>query len=255
MGSGSRVRSAGRTASKALRARGPLAGNLQLASCVLGYAVRMPPINFWINIANVLYLGSYSVRDILWLRILTVAAALLLIPYYALQTRPLVTAIEWNVVFIAINLFWIVKLMIERRPVHFTPDEAQLKLLSFTSLTDQEARSLFDAGKWEDLSPGESIVKHDLEGARLSVILRGVAAVIHSGKMIATFGEGQFLGAIDEHATELDVDVVVQREACIMCWSRSHLQHFLANRPAVALALRRSVGLEVWRLLDSMLSK
>ena len=36
----------------------------------------------WIHVANVLYLASYSVRDILWLRILTVVAALCLLPYY-----------------------------------------------------------------------------------------------------------------------------------------------------------------------------
>jgi hypothetical protein len=215
----------------------------------------MPHIAFWINAANILYLVSYSVRDILWLRILTVAAASLLIPYYALQPTPLMAAFDWNVVFIAINLYWIVRLMMERRPVHFTPDEARLKLLSFTSLTDQEARKLFDTGKWEDLSPGDSIVKHDVDGGRLSVILRGVAAVMHSGTMIDTFGEGQYLGAIDENANQLDVDVVVQQEVCVMSWSRSYLHTFLANRPAAALALQRSAGLEVWRLLDATLSK
>jgi hypothetical protein len=215
----------------------------------------MVQLTFWINAANVLYLVSYSVRDILWLRMLTVAAAALLIPYYALQPTPLIVAIDWNVVFIAINLYWIVRLMMERRPVHFTPEEARLKLLSFASLTDREARKLFDAGKWEDLNPGDSIVKHDVDGARLSVILRGVAAVIRSGTIIATFGEGQFLGVIDENYQELDVDVIVQQEVCIMCWSRTHLEAFLAKHPAAALALQRSVGLEVWRLLDTTLSK
>jgi hypothetical protein len=39
----------------------------------------------WITVANVLYLASYSVHDILWLRILSVIAATLLIPYYMIQ--------------------------------------------------------------------------------------------------------------------------------------------------------------------------
>ena len=69
----------------------------------------------WIDVANVLYLASYSVRDILWLRLLTVVASLLLIPYYAMQPVPLAPAIAWNVVFIAINTYWIIKLLIERR--------------------------------------------------------------------------------------------------------------------------------------------
>ena len=34
-----------------------------------------------VNVANVVYLFSYSVRDILWLRVLSVVGALLLLPY------------------------------------------------------------------------------------------------------------------------------------------------------------------------------
>ena len=36
-----------------------------------------------IHVANVLFLLSYSVRDILWLRLLTVVAIISLLPYYA----------------------------------------------------------------------------------------------------------------------------------------------------------------------------
>ena len=47
----------------------------------------------WIGVANTIYLASYVVRDILWLRMLTVLAAALLIPYYAMQMIPLRAAI------------------------------------------------------------------------------------------------------------------------------------------------------------------
>ncbi|HEY3674522.1 MAG TPA: hypothetical protein VGK84_00865, partial [Candidatus Tumulicola sp.] len=110
----------------------------------------------WLTVSNVLYLASYSVRDILWLRILSVVAGLLLIPFYAMQVVPLSAAIVWSVIFIAINLYWIVRLMIERRPVHFTPDEARLRKLSFPSLTPQEARDLYATGVWDDVVAGAS---------------------------------------------------------------------------------------------------
>ena len=42
----------------------------------------------WITVANVVYLASYTVRDILRLRLLTVLAASLLIPYHAMQSVP-----------------------------------------------------------------------------------------------------------------------------------------------------------------------
>lgn len=209
---------------------------------------------FWITVANVLYLASYSVRDILWLRVLTVVAACLLIPYYALQPSPLVAAIGWNAVFIAINAYWIVRLIFERRPVHFTPDEARLRVLSFPSLTPREARNLFAMGVWDDVAAGASLVQHDNRTDRFSVLLRGVADVMHAGTKIAEFGEGQFVGVIDVHAEELDVDVIVREDVRVMCWSRSRLSAFLDGRPDVALALERSVGLEVARLLDTALS-
>ena len=52
-----------------------------------------------VNTANIFYLLSYSVKDIFWLRILTVVAALFLLPYYYMQSTPLWTPIGWNLFF------------------------------------------------------------------------------------------------------------------------------------------------------------
>lgn len=210
----------------------------------------------WLTASNLLYLGSYSVRDILWLRILSVVGGALLIPYYAMQAMPLKAAIEWSVVFIVINVYWIVRLMIERRPVHFTPDEARLRQLSFPSLTPQEARDLYAMGAWDDIVAGASLVEHDSSSNRFSVILRGDADVIYRGEKISQLGEGQFVGATDLHVdTTPDIDVLMQTAARVMCWPRNRLQAFLAKRPDVALALERSVGFELQQILDTTLTK
>ena len=210
----------------------------------------------WITGANVIYLASYSVRDILWLRILTVVAATLLIPYYAMQPTPLSAAIEWSVVFIAINAYWIVRLLIERRPVHFAPDEARLRKLSFPSLTPREARDLFARGDWDDVAAGTSLVGRDRDRGRFSVILRGNADVLYHGEKISDFGEGQFVGGIDLHAEAVgDLDILTRTPTRLMCWLRNDLQPFMAQRPDVALALARSVGFEVQRILGTTLPK
>lgn len=212
--------------------------------------------NVWITIANTLYLASYSVHDILWLRMLTVVAAFLLIPYYALQPVPLVAAISWNALFIAINAYWIVRLIIERQPVHLSPDEARLRVLSFPSLTPREARNLYEMGAWDDVDAGASLVHHDNRQGRFSVILRGVADVMHRGIKIAELGEGQYVGEIDlRSGTAVDLDVLMRTRARVMCWPRDRLQAFIKNRPDVALALQRSVGIVVGRLLGATLSK
>jgi hypothetical protein len=209
----------------------------------------------WINVANAIYLVSYTVRDILWLRILTVVAATLLIPYYAMQPVPLQAAIAWNLVFIAINLYWIVRLIIERRPVQFTPDEARLRVLSFPSLTPREARKLFTMGVWDDLGPDASVTKRDLDTKRFSVILRGDADVIYRETKISQLGDGQFVGVIDAKANVIDIDVISRTAMRVMCWPRDELQAFMTKRPDVALALERSVGFELQHLLDTTLTE
>lgn len=208
---------------------------------------------FWITAGNVLYLVSYSVRDILWLRTLTVVGALLLLPYYVLQPVVPLAPIGWSAIFIAINAAWIVVLVVERRPVRLDADEMQLRELSFPSLTAREARNLFASGSWEDIEAGDSIVVHDNRSGRFSVILRGCANVVYHGTTIAELGAGQFVGTIDRRAELAPIDVVVSDRVRIKCWPRDRLLSFMASRPDVQLALERSVGLQVHRLLDKTL--
>jgi hypothetical protein len=216
----------------------------------------MPNAIVWLTLSNVLYLISYSVRDILWLRILTVVAASLLIPYYAMQMPPLWAAIWWGAVFIVINFYWIVRLMIERRPVHLTLDEARLRELSFPSLTPREARDLYAMGVWDDLDPDRSLIAHDRDSDQFSVILRGSADVLYRKTTISQLGEGQFVGQLDVHADTFgDMDVLTKTAMRVMCWPRDKLQEFLERRPDVALALQRSVGFELQKILDTTLTK
>jgi CRP-like cAMP-binding protein len=209
-------------------------------------------VTAWVIVANVLYLVSYTLHDILWLRVLTVAAAFLVIPYYYLQPSPLLVPIEWNFVFIAINVYWIVRLILERRPVHLTAEEQRLRELSFPSLTPREALNLFKTGIWETLEPGMSLVEHDRAHSRFSVILSGMADVFLHGVKVEELGEGQFVGEIDTRADEaVDIDVLLRTRACVMCWDRSQLRDFLKGRPDVSLALERSVGSQLRERLDT----
>ena len=58
-----------------------------------------------IYVANILYLLSYMVRDILHLRILTIVAACCLVTYFYNQAEPLMTVVYWNLFFVALNAF------------------------------------------------------------------------------------------------------------------------------------------------------
>jgi hypothetical protein len=64
--------------------------------------------------ANFLYLFSYLVRDILHLRLLTIVAACCLVIFFYNQSEPLMTVIYWNIFFVALNAFQLIRILRER---------------------------------------------------------------------------------------------------------------------------------------------
>jgi hypothetical protein len=107
-------------------------------------------IDLLIHAANVLYLFAFMVRDILWLRILTIVAAACLIPYFYFRPEPLMTPIYWNLVFTALNIYWICRLLLERLPVKLSADEQRLCELVFRTTTPREMIKLLKLATWEN---------------------------------------------------------------------------------------------------------
>lgn len=68
-----------------------------------------------VYIANLLYLASYFMQDILWLRALTITAAICLVGYFALRPEPLMTVVCWNLFFVGLNVLQIVRIVVARR--------------------------------------------------------------------------------------------------------------------------------------------
>ena len=68
-----------------------------------------------IFVANGLYVASYFMNDILRLRLLTVTAAGCLAAYFYALPEPMWSVIGWNVFFIGLNLFQILRVVHAQR--------------------------------------------------------------------------------------------------------------------------------------------
>ena len=144
-------------------------------------------MEYLIHIANVLYLFSYLVREILWLRVLTVIDASLLIPYFYFRPDPLTTAIYWNLLFMGLNIFWIVRLLIERKPVHLVGNDLRLYQLVFRCLTPREMLQLLKLGRWAIANPQTCFVSQGEVLGHLMVICVGKATVVKDGRTVEDF--------------------------------------------------------------------
>jgi hypothetical protein len=64
--------------------------------------------------ANLLFLSTYLVNDLLRCRALSGLGTLCLVAYFALQAEPMMNVVAWNLVFLALTAFQIGRLLLAR---------------------------------------------------------------------------------------------------------------------------------------------
>lgn len=207
-------------------------------------------MEYAIHIANVLYLLSYSMRDVLWLRILTVVAAGFLVPYFYFRSEPLMAPIYWNVVFTAIILYWIARLLNERRPIRLSDDEQRLCRLGFRMLAPREMLKLLNIAAWHEAPPGTCFVHTGDKLDRLIMIFRGKSEVRIDGRSADCLEDVQFIGEISYFTGEVAMaDVIAVDTTRYACWPVDWLSSFLRRNPEMRASFQIILGRALTRRL------
>ena len=200
---------------------------------------------YLLHAANVLYLLSYLVKDILWLRLLTVVAGVLLLTWALLQPEPLWASVAWNSLFLAINLYQSWLLILERRPVRLTERETLLYRLAFRALTPREFVQLLALGRWEEAGADTRIVEKARGLDRLMVIASGRMGVKVADRVVE-LGEGRFVGEMSFITGEAPTaDVVAIDSIRYVSWPKTELKSFLAQHPPLRAAWQAVLGADL----------
>lgn len=200
-------------------------------------------MEYLIHIANILYLFSYIMRDILWLRVLTVAAACFLIPYFYFRPDPLIPAIFWNLVFTSLNVFWICRLLLERRPVKLSDDEQQLCQIAFRTLTPREMKKILNLSSWSNAVANECFVSKDEPLERLILIYSGKANVEIDGQKVGELHAGQFIGEMSYFTDDVAAaNVVATQDTRYVSWPKDRLRSFLDSNSDLRAAFQIILG-------------
>ena len=211
------------------------------------------PLDLLVHFSNILLLLAYSVRDILWLRWFAVAAALTNIPYFLLQRHVLWPPILWGAVFTAINLYQIVRLYMERRPVHLSEEEQTLYRMAFGSLRPREFVSLLLAGEWKNATTGDQIVDQGKPVSSICVLLSGSLRVHKDGKDLVLLKPGYLVGtglALSGEASP--ISAAFAEPARYFCWPLVNLRVFLEKRPELRLALQSLLNRDLAAKLEEL---
>ena len=209
-----------------------------------------------LNVSNVLYLVGYGVRDVLLLRLLSITAMLVALPYYAYHVQNYKVPIGWNLAFMVINLVWVVKIFLERRPPRFTPDERRLYEYTFCqSCTPREMLQLLAKATWSTAKEGETLVAQGATPGRLLIIHRGEAEVRNKGQQLATLRDGDLVGEVSYLTQEPAVaDVVANGQLEYVWWNQETLQQLFDQRIELKVAIQNIIGHNLVDRLTSSLA-
>jgi hypothetical protein len=199
--------------------------------------------NYFIHAANVLLLVAYSVRDILWLRLFAVGAALISIPYFVLQPTTLWAPLSWSVVFAAINLLQSWRLFIERREVKLTPEEEDIRRLVFRDLPPRKVLQVLSIGCWTTLEVGQRLIEQGKLPETVSLIVRGKVRVTRDGRVLGDLMAGDFVGsALILGGIPAEVDAVTVEPGRAMRWEVGALERYLTANPETRTVMLQHVA-------------
>jgi hypothetical protein len=195
------------------------------------------------DLANLIFVGAYWVKDILRLRLLAIVGSLVVIPYYLLQTKPLWTPMMWSCVFITINATRAWGIVKERRPVAFTGDEQFLYDKTFSALSPQQFKRLLAIGEWQDLDRGYVLHSTGDQPNSLEAIVRGELEARKDGRVLGHGRPGDLAGLASVLGGSPELfDATVTEPARVMRWRLADLQKLAGTDDSLTSALRKIAG-------------
>ncbi|MEM9411665.1 MAG: cyclic nucleotide-binding domain-containing protein [Planctomycetota bacterium] len=195
--------------------------------------------------ANILYVVCYTVKDVLWLRIFSVVAILVFMPYYIWGTETTqIDCIFWNMLFLSINAFWIFVIIQQRRPPRMSESEKRLfEDVFHQSCSEREMLELLSAAKQCSYDADATIVSRGSEPEELILIDRGTASVLIDRQLVASLERGDFVAEMSYLTGEPAVaDVVAHTSMKIIRWSKSELENLFERRPSLKSSIHEIIG-------------
>jgi len=197
---------------------------------------------------------SFLVKDIFWLRLMSITASCFSIFYnYFIPPIPMTIAIFWNGVFIAVNLYHIAVLVYEKRPVKMSSKDKELYDTMFKSMSPVEFLKITKIAKWKKFKKGDEIIIQDKPVKDLHLIYNGTVDVVVGIEPVAELRDGQFVGEMS-FLTEKPATAtcIVKHDTECMVWNQEGFKDLLKRNPSLYFSIQSLLSAQV---SDALVSK
>tara|TARA_R100000278_G_scaffold103106_1_gene79535 strand:+ start:431 stop:1084 length:654 start_codon:yes stop_codon:yes gene_type:complete len=190
---------------------------------------------------------SFLVKDILYLRLLSILASLFSVFYnYTIPLEPMWLAINWNLIFVMVNLYHVAMLIYEKRPVHMEPKDKELYETMFKEMTPVEYLKITKIAEWKKLGVGTKIITQDARVFDLNLIYNGTVEVQVDGKTVAELKDGEFVGEMsfltEQSAT---ATCIVKHETELLVWKQKQFKDLLKRNPSLYFTIQSLLSTQV----------
>jgi hypothetical protein len=195
------------------------------------------------NLSYILIAASYYLTRMFSLRALAVLGLSLEILYFHFSGGQLNTGIGWNLVFIAINLIQLWRLVLDARKGHLGPEHELLRQGILAGLDDAQLGRPFRMGSWRDLAAGTLLTREGQKVPELYLLCLGHAEVDVEGAVVARLAPGSFVGEMAFlSGNTASATVRIQEPARIFAFDTAKLRKLIAHDEQIAAVMHRSVG-------------
>ena len=178
---------------------------------------------------------SFLVKDILWLRVVSILASLFSVLYnYIIPVEPMWLAINWNIVFVLVNVYHIAVIIYEKRPIKMEPKDKELYETLFRDLSPVEYLKISKVARWETYKSGEKIIIQGTPVLDLVLIYNGTVDVAVDGAAVAQLKDGQFVGEMS-FLTEKPATAtcIVKHDTECLVWKQPEFKDLLKRNPSL----------------------
>ena len=178
---------------------------------------------------------SFLVKDILWLRLVSILASLFSVFYnFYIPDQPMWLAINWNIVFVAVNLYHIAVIIYEKRPIKMAPKDKELYETLFNDLSPVEYLKITKIANWKKFKAGETLIREAHLVTDLILIYNGTVDVMTKGKKVAQLKDGQFVGEMS-FLTEKSATAtcVIKHDTECILWKQPEFKELLKRNPSL----------------------
>ena len=200
---------------------------------------------------------SFLVKDILYLRILSILASLFSVLYnFYIPVEPMWLAINWNIIFVLVNIYHISVIIYEKRPVKMSSKEKELHETMFRGLTPVEFLKITQIAQWKEYKTPLPIITQGKPVNDLILIYNGTVDVLVNDNKVAELKDGQFVGEMS-FLTEKPATATckVEHNAECLVWPQKDFKDLLKRNPSLYFTIQSLLSEQVSNNLVSSSQK